>query len=247
MLAIREVVSQPGVPAATFRTGRITVLAVMFASATVTVPPTRVADAMRIPEMVVPLVLLTLSFPSVSTSDRSDIELASLVPAFHSWEVDDEILEPTRTTLLAAGETSPLPKIQIVGNPGDPFTGWYNLNRIAGKPALMALNGGAAAAAIDGKSLDQQTTLATGMLAGIYPGRFRPPVAAQASGWWADEFSRGSYSFTATGSGGDDREALAEPVEGRLWLAGEAAHEKFHSTVHGAWLSGEAAAKQATA
>lgn len=138
-------------------------------------------------------------------------------------------------------------QIQVVGMPGDPFTGWYNLNRVARRPVLMALNGGSAAAAIDAMPLDRQTALATEVLAGIYPGRFRPPVAAQASGWWTDEFSRGSYSFTAVGSGDQDREALAEPVDDRMWLAGEAAHEQFHSTVHGAWLSGEAAAKQATA
>lgn len=138
-------------------------------------------------------------------------------------------------------------QIQVVGPPGEPFTGWYNLSRVTGKPALMALNGGDAAVATDGMSLDRQTALAVEVLAGIYPGRFRPPVAAQASGWWADEFSRGSYSFTAVGSGEGHREALAEPVDGRLWLAGEAAQAQFHSTVHGAWLSGRAAAEQATA
>jgi monoamine oxidase len=137
-------------------------------------------------------------------------------------------------------------QIQIVGRPGQPLSGWYNLNRIAGKPALMAINGGAAAAAIEGMTADQQTALATEVLSAVYPGRFRPPVAAQASGWWADEFSRGSYSFTAVGSGPTDRRALGKPVDGRLWLAGEAAHPELHSTVHGAWLSGRAAAGQAT-
>jgi monoamine oxidase len=138
-------------------------------------------------------------------------------------------------------------QIQVVGNPGEAFTGWYNLSRVARQPVLMALNGGSAAAATDGMALDRQTALATDVLAGIYRGRFRPPVAAQASGWWSDEFSRGSYSFTAVGSGDQDREALAEPVDDRMWLAGEVAHQQFHSTVHGAWLSGEAAAKQAAA
>lgn len=137
-------------------------------------------------------------------------------------------------------------QIQVAGLPGQPFTGWYNLNRVIGRPALMALNGGAAAAALDGMPLDRQTALAGEVLAGVYPGKFRPPSAAQASGWWADEFSRGSYSFTAVGSGPADREALAASVDGRLWLAGEAAHEDLHSTVHGAWLSGRAAAERAT-
>lgn len=137
-------------------------------------------------------------------------------------------------------------QIQVAGRPGEPFMSWYNLNRVVGRPVLMALNGGAAAGAIDGMGLDRQTVLATEVLATIYPGRFRTPSAAQASGWWDDEFSRGSYSFTAVGSGRPDREALAEPVGGRLWLAGEAAHADLHSTVHGAWLSGRKAAERAT-
>lgn len=137
-------------------------------------------------------------------------------------------------------------QIQVLGQPGRPFSGWYNLNRVSGQPALMALNGGAAAAAVGAMPVRRQTEAASELLAGIYPGRFRPPVAAQASNWWDDEFSRGSYSFTAVGSGEDDREALAEPVDDRLWLAGEAQHPTLHSTVHGAWLSGKAAAEQAT-
>lgn len=82
-------------------------------------------------------------------------------------------------------------QIQVSGRPGQPFTGWYNLNRVAGRPALMAINGGAAAVAIDGMPVERQSALAADVLAGIYPGRFRAPVAAQASRWWADEFQQG--------------------------------------------------------
>ena len=52
---------------------------------------------------------------------------------------------------------------------------------------------------------------------------------------------------TAVDSGEQDRVTLAEPVDDRLWLAGEAQHPTLHSTVHGAWLSGRAAAEQVTA
>lgn len=138
-------------------------------------------------------------------------------------------------------------QIQVTSRPGAPFSGWYNLARVTGAPVLMALNGGAAAAAVGEMTVQNQSNLAAEVLAGIYPGRFRPPVAAQASRWWTDEFSRGSYSFTAVGSGEQDRETLAEPVDGRLWLAGEAQHPTLHSTVHGAWLSGRAAGSQVTA
>lgn len=138
-------------------------------------------------------------------------------------------------------------QIQVTSRPGSPFNGWYNLARVTGAPVLMAINGGAAAAALGEMTVQNQTDSAAEVLAGIYPGRFRPPLAAQASHWWTDEFSRGSYSFTAVGSGEQDRETLAEPVDGRLWLAGEAQHPTLHSTVHGAWLSGRAAGNQVTA
>lgn len=137
-------------------------------------------------------------------------------------------------------------QIQVLGRPGDPFTDWYNLNRVTGRPAVMALNGGAAAAATDGLAPRRKAALAAEVFSGIYRDRFRPPVAFQASDWWADQYSRGSYSFTAVGSGESDREALAEPIENRLWFAGEAQHPTLHSTVHGAWLSGKAAAEQAS-
>ncbi|MFM8598973.1 MAG: flavin monoamine oxidase family protein [Mycobacterium sp.] len=135
-------------------------------------------------------------------------------------------------------------QIQIA-DAGAPFTNWYNLQRFTGEPALMALNGGGAAATIEAMTVGQQTDQAVAMLRRVYGERLSPPTAAQASSWWSDEFSRGSYSFTAVGSGEQDRVALGAAVDGRLWLAGEACHPTLHSTVHGAWLSGKEAAEQA--
>ncbi|NBP86226.1 MAG: hypothetical protein EBU54_13955 [Mycobacteriaceae bacterium] len=125
-------------------------------------------------------------------------------------------------------------------------SGSPNLARFTGKPALMALNGGAAAEAVEALTVDQQADRAVAMLRRVYGSRVPTPTAAQASNWWSDEFSRGSYSFTAVGSGDDDRATLSAPVADRLWLAGEASHPTAHSTVHGAWLSGQVAAEQAS-
>jgi monoamine oxidase len=136
-------------------------------------------------------------------------------------------------------------EIAIAREPGAPFGNWYNLHRVTGAPILMALNGAAAAATLDGLPAPRQAETAGQVLGGVYGGRYRPPTSAQASRWWADEYSRGSYSFTAAGSGEDDRSALGEPLADRLWLAGEAQHPTWHSTVHGAYASGRAAAEQA--
>lgn len=59
--------------------------------------------------------------------------------------------------------------------------------------------------------------------------------------WWTDPFARGSYSVCLPGQDGA-REALAEPVGGRIWLAGEATAGGGAMTVGGATLAGRAAA-----
>ncbi|MEM7478208.1 MAG: FAD-dependent oxidoreductase [Planctomycetota bacterium] len=62
--------------------------------------------------------------------------------------------------------------------------------------------------------------------------------------WEKDEFALGSYSNMAKGATPADRVALAAPVKDTLFFAGEATHSDFPSTVHGALMSGRAAAKK---
>ena len=66
------------------------------------------------------------------------------------------------------------------------------------------------------------------------------PLAA--SSWRADPFARGSYSYAKPGHA-DDRAVLAEPVDDRLFFAGEACSKHDFSTAHGALHTGVAAAK----
>ncbi|HEY2235604.1 MAG TPA: FAD-dependent oxidoreductase, partial [Candidatus Angelobacter sp.] len=62
--------------------------------------------------------------------------------------------------------------------------------------------------------------------------------------WQADPFSRGAYSYTAVG-GIDAAQALAAPVDGTLFFAGEATNVKgYTGTVHGAIATGLRAAKE---
>ena len=64
--------------------------------------------------------------------------------------------------------------------------------------------------------------------------------------WAADPFALGSYSYAKPGKA-DCRTTLAEPVDGRLFFAGEACSEHDFSTAHGGYLTGVAAADQAIA
>ena len=60
--------------------------------------------------------------------------------------------------------------------------------------------------------------------------------------WSRDPWTRGAYAYPVVGGDGAT-EALAEPVEGTLFLAGEATSEAEMGTVEGALSSGVRAAR----
>jgi len=71
------------------------------------------------------------------------------------------------------------------------------------------------------------------------------PEKVVVTGWLADEYTRGAYSFNKVGMKSRDREVLTFPIaEGRIHFAGEATHEHYFATTTGAFLSGRNAAKK---
>jgi len=56
-------------------------------------------------------------------------------------------------------------------------------------------------------------------------------------------YQYGSYAFWPVGAGPEDSEALAEPVDGRLYFAGEHTSADYLGEMHGAWISGQDAAR----
>lgn len=113
-----------------------------------------------------------------------------------------------------------------------PVSDLVNGLRFTDSPLLVGLRGGANARVREAQS-DEETV--GQVLATL---RAPQPTGALVTRWAADPFARGSYSFLAVGSSPDDQRALAEPVGDQLGFAGEATHEEFSATVHGAYLSG---------
>lgn len=60
--------------------------------------------------------------------------------------------------------------------------------------------------------------------------------------WKADRYARGTWTYFATGSAPADYADVAAPIDGRLFFAGEHTFMAAQGTVHGAYLSGVAAA-----
>ncbi len=81
-------------------------------------------------------------------------------------------------------------------------------------------------------------------LRGIFGVEFVNALGASlATAWGADALARGSYSAALPGKA-HCREVLARPVTPQLLFAGEACSIQHYGTLHGAWLSGVAAAEQ---
>jgi len=80
------------------------------------------------------------------------------------------------------------------------------------------------------------------LLAGMIGAGFRKAAGAVSfPAWWTDPFSHGSYSVCLPGHAAA-RERLAEPIGGKLWLAGEATAGGGAMTAGGATLAGRTAA-----
>ncbi|WP_394691283.1 flavin monoamine oxidase family protein [Hoeflea sp.] len=132
----------------------------------------------------------------------------------------------------------------FVGELDGHWAEWLSLSRATGEPTLLGFNAGTAAREIE--KLDDRETVDQAMevLRSIFGSSIPDPLASKISRWNSDPFALGSYSFAAVGSDRNSRWALAgADWGGRLLFAGEATREDHPATVHGAYLSGQAAAR----
>lgn len=127
---------------------------------------------------------------------------------------------------------------------GDVGFEYYNLIPVNGAVGLAALAGGSDARALESRPDSGMVGAALADLRTIFGESVPEPTAAAVTRWTADPFSFGSYSFMQRGATRRAYGALAAPVRNRLFFAGEATHEDYPATVHGAWLSGLRAAEE---
>ena len=130
---------------------------------------------------------------------------------------------------------------QVFGKPGARDTASYLL-RPFGQDLIEAYFGGTLALDIEKAGPAGALAFAADELAGHFGSAIRSRLSfAAMSGWAAQPHVGGSYSYAVPGKA-DCRGDLAEPVEGRIFFAGEACSRGRFSTAHGAYESGVAAA-----
>jgi monoamine oxidase len=116
-----------------------------------------------------------------------------------------------------------------------------------GRPIAESFVEAAVARTLEPEGEAAQIAFVLDQLVAMYGSAIRPRMAAaRASLWGQTPWIWGAYSAMTPG-GGDPRADLAEPVDQRLFFAGEAVHPIFCTAAHGAWESGQRAAGAAIA
>jgi len=136
--------------------------------------------------------------------------------------------------------------VRLFGHTDRAETAAYQF-RPLGRPMIEAYFGGRFAAELeaggDGAFFDCAVSDLVGLLGSAFAARIKPIGLHR---WGVDPFSLGSYSFALPGFA-DGRQKLAEPVDDRLFFAGEACSVNDFSTAHGGWHTGVRAAEEVIA
>jgi monoamine oxidase len=134
----------------------------------------------------------------------------------------------------------------LIGATDRVATGGYQI-RPHGWPMIEGYFGGTLATELERAGPEGMAAFAIGELAGLLGNAIRPRLKPLAqSAWVLDPLANGSYSCALPGHA-DDRLVLAEPVDERLYFAGEACSVDFFGTAHAAYITAVAAADRAIA
>src|SRR5580704_14311942 len=136
--------------------------------------------------------------------------------------------------------------VRLFGHTDRVATAGYHV-RPFGRPMIEAYFGGRLAADLEtdgeGAFFDFAVAELVGVLGSAFARRVKP---IRVHRWGHDPFALGSYSFALPGFA-DCRQTLAEPVDNRLFFAGEACSKHDFSTAQGGYHTGIAAAEQVIA
>jgi monoamine oxidase len=136
--------------------------------------------------------------------------------------------------------------VRVFGHTDRVATAGYHL-RPFGWPIIECYFGGDCAAGLEQGGLTAFFDFAVSELCSVFGSDFaRRLKPIRVHGWRNDPFALGAYSYAVPGKA-DCRATLAEPVDDRLFFAGEACSRHDFSTAHGGYLTGVAAAEQVIA
>ena len=137
-------------------------------------------------------------------------------------------------------------RLQYVSADRGQWAETISLHPYMGQPILAMLNSAAYGARLERLSDLEVVARAVAALSNMY-GEVPPPTDARVTRWRSDPWTHGSYSYVPAGFSFAEHAALGEPVNDKVFFAGEATSDDYPATVHGAFLSGVRAARRIAA
>ena len=140
------------------------------------------------------------------------------------------------------------PDVELIGYVSKPPRQWaetINLYHYTRRPILMMFNAGSYGERTEEMTDDEVVYEAHAALKGMF-GTVPSPKEVLITRWLSDPWSLGSYSYVPTGSSFESHNELSTPIQDKVFFAGEATHQEYPATVHGAFLSGIRAARYIT-
>jgi len=119
---------------------------------------------------------------------------------------------------------------------------FVNYRKFSNSNILLALSFGDYAQHAENLSNEQIKDELLIVLKRMFGKNIPEPESIIISRWSKDPFTLGAYSYTGVGITPNDFNQLAVPINQNLFLIGEHTTFNYHGTVHGAYLSGIAAA-----
>lgn len=132
--------------------------------------------------------------------------------------------------------------IEFISKNQGEWTEWVSFQNAAQMPILLGFNAADKGKEIENLSDKQIVESAMSALKVMFGANIPKPIDYQITRWAKDEFSFGSYSYNKLGYNPKMRDALAKPLNNKIFFAGEACEKEYFGTVHGAYLSGIRAA-----
>jgi monoamine oxidase len=120
---------------------------------------------------------------------------------------------------------------------------FVNFRKFSDHNVLMTFAFGAFAIEMEAHDDAQVTADVMAALQAIYGAGIPQPTAILRSAWHSDADIGGCYTSAVAGMDGSEYDTVGGEVGGRLFFAGEHTSRRYRGTVHGAFLSGEAAAE----
>lgn len=120
---------------------------------------------------------------------------------------------------------------------------WLNYRTFSDASILLGVSVGAYAGKVEKLGRDAMTADAMDALRSMFGAGVPAPNADLQTRWSQNPFSRGAYTYANLGSKPSDFDAFQKPAQDVVMFAGEHTTFRYHATVHGAYLSGQQAAR----